>query len=136
MMNQFARYLPVLQALERADGPILEVGCGSTGIGRWTRRAFVGCVRSFSDYGTAEPESGGPLRPVRGEAARLPFRDRAFGMVLCMDTLEHVPCEARGDVVREVCRVAARWVVLGFPWGEGISVWDRRLADHRRRRGR
>lgn len=136
MMNQLARYLPVLEALERAESPILEVGCGSAGVGRWTRRSFVGCDRSFSDYGTAEPESGGPLRPVCGEAARLPFRDRAFGTVLCMDTLEHVPGEARGEVVREICRVSAGRVILGFPWGEGISVWDRRLAGHLRRRGK
>jgi hypothetical protein len=56
-------------------------------------------------------------------------------MVLCIDTLEHVPREVRGDVVREICRVCVRQVILGFPWGEGISVWDRRLADHLRRRG-
>lgn len=136
MMNQFARYLPVLRALERDGGPILEVGCGSAGIGRWTRRSFVGCDRSFTDYGTAAPESGGHLSPVRGDAIRLPFRDRAFGLVLCMDTLEHIPRAARGDVVREISRVAARRVILGFPWGEGVSVWDRRLAEHLRRRGK
>ncbi len=135
MMNQFARYLPVLDAVEHAENPILEVGCGAAGIGRWTRRAFVGCDRSFSDYGTAEPERGGPLQPVRGDAARLPFRDRVFAMVLCMDTLEHVPREARSDVVREICRVCHGQVILGFPCGEGISVWDRRLADRLRRRG-
>ena len=136
MMNQFARYLPVLQSVKEAEGPILEVGCGSAGISRWTERPLVGCDRSFTDYGTAEPQRGGALKPVRGDAARLPFRDRAFGLVLCMDTLEHVPPEARGDVVREIGRVSSRSVVLGFPWGDGVEVWDRRLADHLRAVGK
>lgn len=136
MMNQLARYLPVLGTLERAAGPVLEIGSGSAGVGRWTRRPFVGCDRSFRDYADAEVERDGPMRPVRGDAIRLPFRDRSFGAVLCLDMIEHVPAPDRRAVIREICRVARGPVILAFPWGAGVSVWDRRLERHLRRRAR
>lgn len=135
MLNQFVRYLPVLNLLKDAQAPILEVGCGAAGLARWTRRSFIGCDRSFSDYADARVEVGGPLRPVRGDVCRLPFREGAFGVVLCVDTLEHLPPALRHDAVRELCRVARTRLVLAFPWGEGISVWDRRLAMCLQRRG-
>lgn len=136
MMNQFVRYLPVLSLLEDAPAPVLEVGCGAAGLAHWTRHSFVGCDRSFADYADAKVEVGGPLRPVMGDVCRLPFREGAFGMVLCMDMLEHLPRELRRAAVRELCRVARARLILAFPWGEGISIWDRRLANRLQRRGK
>jgi hypothetical protein len=135
MMNQFVRYLPVLGLVNDAPAPILEVGCGASGLARWSRRPFVGCDRSFADYADAKVEVGGPLRPVRGDVCRLPFREGAFGVVLCTDMLEHLHAPLRPDAVRELCRVARTRLILAFPWGEGISVWDRRLANRMRCRG-
>ncbi len=74
MINQLARYLPVLGTLARAEGPVLELGCGAAGVGRWARRAFVGCDRSFTDYNTATVEEGSPMQPVAADAIYLPFR--------------------------------------------------------------
>ncbi|HEU4382311.1 MAG TPA: class I SAM-dependent methyltransferase [Anaeromyxobacteraceae bacterium] len=136
LMNQLVRYLPVLRLLNEGPAPILEVGCGAFGLAHWSARSFVGCDRSFADYADARPEVGGPMRPVRADVCRLPFRDEAFGAVLCMDTLEHLPPLLREDAMRELCRVARTRLILAFPWGEGISVWDRRLANRLRRRGR
>lgn len=47
----------------------------------------------------------GPQRQlsVQGDANRLPFRDGAFGHVICAETLEHI--ETDGVAIREITRV-------------------------------
>ncbi|MBI4574897.1 MAG: class I SAM-dependent methyltransferase [Planctomycetes bacterium] len=50
---------------------------------------------------------------VLGVAARLPFRDRAFALVLAFDVIEH--CEDDEAAVAEMARVAGGRVILSVP---------------------
>jgi ubiquinone/menaquinone biosynthesis C-methylase UbiE len=59
--------------------------------------------------------AGGAARlcPVLGDATALPFADRAFDGVTALEVLEHIPDTARA--LEEICRVAARFVIISFP---------------------
>ena len=61
---------------------------------------------------------------VRSRPGPLPFADGAFGTVLCLDVLEHVPGPERAGFVAELARVAAERVVLACPSDEAQGIDD------------
>jgi hypothetical protein len=65
-----------------------------------------------------------------GSGCILPFVDSSFVAVVSIDTLEHLPREARLPFLRECLRVAQRYVVVAAPFGsDGHSQCEKRLAD-------
>ena len=132
MLNWAARYYPILRVLrrhlDRCDS-LLEVGSGPVGIGKYYRRAFIGCDVRF-DW---NPEA--PMVPVVATATGLPFGDKSFDAVVVSDVLEHVPPAARNAVIRESLRVTREIAVFGFPSGSKALEYDQKLAeDYDRRR--
>lgn len=120
------RYLPVLQELEARPeryATILEVGSGSMGLSRFTRKKVVG----------VDPHIEGPRHPnmelIRGNATELPFPDGSFDLVVAMDVLEHVPSDLRPKVVAEVLRVAKKKIFVGFPSGPVSQKWEARVSE-------
>lgn len=129
MLNQLVRYAPLLPALRRDAGSILEVGSGSDGISAYLRRTVVGLEIRF-------PGPPGPhLIPVRGTATHLPFADASFDTVLVMDTMEHIPPPLRAGALSEAARVARKTVIVGGPMGAAARKADERLAGAYRKRG-
>jgi SAM-dependent methyltransferase len=61
----------------------------------------------------ARARSGTPLRYVIASADALPFRHDAFDIVLCLETIEHLPRAA--DAARELMSVARTEVMLTTP---------------------
>jgi SAM-dependent methyltransferase len=112
---------------------MLDVGCGTGGTTAFLGRGHrvTGCEL---DAEAATYSAGRGLQGVvRGSAEALPFRDRSFDVVLCLDVLEH-----HGDdlaVAREALRVLRPGGLLlvtvpcfGFLWGPHDV-----LSRHRRR---
>jgi SAM-dependent methyltransferase len=52
---------------------------------------------------------------IVADGAELPFADGAFDVVVCLDTLEHVPVGRRSDLLHEALRVSRGWVLVGSP---------------------
>jgi len=131
MLNRWVRYLPLRDLLNNSDaGLILEVGSGSLGLGEFFGKPFVGCDVSF------DPKTFSSfILPVCASGTRLPFRDRTFGVVLCLDTMEHVPREFRPPFVRELLRVTRSVLILGAPMEEKAALADRRLHDYFQSKG-
>lgn len=68
--------------------------------------------------------SGGEY--VQGSGVELPFRDGAFNLASCHDTLEHVPAPLRGRFIDEMVRVATDAVVVQGPFNEpGVPEAER-----------
>jgi hypothetical protein len=52
---------------------------------------------------------------VTFDGLSLPFKDRSFDTVVCLDTLEHVSKAKRGGLLRELQRVSRSRIILTFP---------------------
>jgi hypothetical protein len=124
VINQLVRYAPLLKRLEGETGSILEIGSGPDGIASYLRRQCVGLEINF--HTTPDPY----LIPVAGTATHLPFTDRAFDIVLIMDTMEHIPVELRADAISEAGRVCRGTLIVGGPMGAAARTADDRLASH------
>ena len=133
MINWKLRYAALFELEPPLADPsrrILEVGSGSEGIARYLKRGVVGVDRAFD----------GPvsrwLHAVRGSALSLPFADRAFDDVICVDTLEHLDRGDRPRAIVELLRVAGSRVIISGPIG-GFAEWgDASYAEHIARRRR
>ena len=120
------RYYPVLDLLASPGAEtILEVGSGSLGLGEFVHRKFVGCDLIFDKSRRART-----ILPVSASGTRLPFRDNSFSLVLCLDTMEHVPRNDREPFVQELLRVAEKTLILGAPMGEDAVEADRKLHEY------
>jgi SAM-dependent methyltransferase len=93
-------------------GPLLDVGCGAGHVERALARRLpprdiVGLDASFPLLYLARRFVAPECRYVCADGAgRLPFRDGAFRSLLCADTFNLFPAEARAGAVAEWMRVA------------------------------
>lgn len=83
---------------------------------------------------------------IRASGLQLPFGDGAFDVVLSCDTLEHLRAEDRERFIRELARVASRYVILLAPfrfdfneeaekivrqvWAEELGGQNEALLEH------
>ena len=127
MINWKLRYAALFELEPPLADPnrrVLEVGSGSEGIARYLKRGVVGVDRSF-----AAPVNRW-LHAVRGSILSLPFPDRAFDYVVCVDTLEHLDRGDRPRAIAELIRVAGSRVIISGPAG-GFAQWgDASYAEH------
>lgn len=93
--SRFAKYL---------DGSVLDVGC------------FEAPLRDLLTSGsyTGIDMAGKPDVVIDLEkAGRLPFEDRSFRCVLCIDVLEHL--DSLHSVFEELVRIASDYVIVSLP---------------------
>lgn len=59
---------------------------------------------------------------VVGNAAHLPFPDRAFDLVMCVEVLEHIPERFLRKVCAELTRVTRRNLIIGVPYDQDLRL--------------
>jgi len=125
------RYAPIISFI-RTYRPIsvLEVGSGPQGIAYFLKdMAVVGTDVRFGETPLKN------IRPVMASCINLPFQAHAFDMVVSSDMMEHLPENLRQKAMKEMLRVAARYVVVGFPSGAIAKAHDLDVAAFLNRRG-
>lgn len=130
MLNWLLRYAPVVDLVRGPDGrlasSVLDVGCGPHGL------ACAMPEAEFTGVDVLFPERVAPtMTAVRADPGPLPFADAAFGTVVCLDVLEHVPAPERAGLVAELARVAAERVVVACPVQEAQRVDDHIRSTYR-----
>lgn len=121
----------VVQATTGPDAAVLDVGGGPGALSAFVDRStVVSCdLRVETDQRVAASTL------VLGDAARLPFSDDAFDVVVSLDTLEHIPAEARREVLHEAARVARGWVLFVCPCEtDGVTEADSAMLAYLRHR--
>jgi len=115
-----ARVLDVGGGHGQLTGPLADAGHDVTVYG-----SDAGCrerVRSYVESGRARFESGDLLHA--------PFADRAFDVVLSFRLLPHVA--AWRELIAELCRLAARAVVVDYPTRRSVNALAGPLFEAKR----
>lgn len=121
---QRSRFRHVVQLIS-TEGPVLDVGCGSSRIiealppGSVALDVLMRKVRYARKF---------PTRLVHGSGFQLPFADATFPCVVCSQVIEHVPKES--PILDEVCRVLTPGgrLILGTPdYARWEWVWMEKL---------
>ena len=125
------RYGPMVSFIRTCrPNSILEVGSGPQGIAYFLNDATV--VGTDIRFGERPLPN---MLPTISSSIALPFRNRSFDLVLSSDMMEHLPENLRQDALAEMLRVAARYVIVGFPSGSTAKTHDLDVAAWLNRRG-
>lgn len=119
------RYEPMVQYIrklaENQNLSLLEIGSGTLGITPFLKQRAVGLDITFRGPNL------GYLEFVPGQATDLPFREKAFDVVLSADMLEHVDRGQRQQVVSEMFRVSRSVVIIGVPCGHDSENFESKI---------
>src|SRR5919108_3018253 len=98
------RLREIVRNLPAQNGPmVLDAGCGAGGVA-----GFLGDLE-VAGVDLAKPDAcPRNLTFQQASVLDLPFSDRAFPIVACVDVIEHLPLNARKRAVQELVRVAGR----------------------------
>ncbi len=113
----------LVETFGRVDS-LLEVGCGTTHFTRYFESLGLSCTGydlSPVMLNVARKLWRGDL--IRGDSARLPFKDDCFDLVAFITCLEFMPRPLQ--VLREGARVARRGIIIGLMNRYGISTLRR-----------
>jgi SAM-dependent methyltransferase len=97
---------------------ILELGCGDGRIASRLSngRLVVGTDLSFRGLQSCSDQ----FKRVQSDIGQLPFADRSFDLVLCCEVLEHLPAAVFTAALREMDRLAKKYVLLSVPYLENL----------------
>lgn len=113
------------EAAGRGESPVLlDVGCGRRGVATFLRDVPVMGVDLEQEVDVA---ANFTFRP--GSITSLPFADRSFPFVSCVDVLEHLPLETRPRAVDELVRVADCAVLIACPHGPTAERCDHEFVQ-------
>jgi SAM-dependent methyltransferase len=97
---------------------VLDVGCGNGAFGNYLHRPGIDVLsidRSRAALGHAR------TRTLEGRIDDLPVADRAGELVSCLQVLEHLPVPAYAAALKELARVASRFLLVSVPFEERID---------------
>lgn len=119
------RSYPVVREICKSDPTrrwaVLDVGSGDTGLAALLPgRRVVSLDREFGRR---------PIGPfIRGSALNLPFEDRSWDVVTCIDVIEHMTRTQRARALSEILRVSRKMAIVAFPFGGGARGADADMA--------
>jgi SAM-dependent methyltransferase len=111
---EMLRQQETLAMLPAAARTVLEVGCGDgfilNALARQSGRERI----AGTDFSSAA------LRHVKAPAViaradALPFADRSWDAVMCLEVLEHLPAPVYARALAELQRVSARYILISVP---------------------
>jgi SAM-dependent methyltransferase len=118
--DTFARHLCVKELLRRIGAKtVIDIG------GEGRLKIFVVNAKVSSANITAGP---GVDNIIKG--SELPFEDGSFDAAVSIDTLEHMPREARSHFIGEMIRIARKGLVLCAPLGTKEHInYEKQLLE-------
>jgi SAM-dependent methyltransferase len=128
VLSELARVLPALGS----RGSLLDVGTGLADIPHAARRLASRRGVELSTFGVDEAETLARVTTrtldgsVCADARTLPFADSSVDVVICSQLLHHFEDGEIPSVLRELHRVARRWVIvsdLRRSWLAACGFW-------------
>lgn len=104
------------EILKLKPANVLEVGIGDGTLGYYLKYS------AGIEYASMDLRK--ELAPdILGSVASIPLSDGSFDLVCAFEVLEHLPFEKFGASLKELSRVARRYIIISLPhWGRHFSI--------------
>lgn len=114
----------ILDLLPHDIARVLDVGCGDGYITNAlpTHLHVVGLETSNVALRHLKRDA------LRGSVTALPFPDNAFDLVMANDVLEHIAPQEYPQVLKELARVASRYLLITVPYNEQLAAHQAKCA--------
>ena len=100
---------------------LIDVGCGNGVFARLLKQHFPALQITCVDRSAAALEHVVADEKVRCEVIKLPFDDRSFDCVSCLEVIEHLTVDDYKKALSELTRIARATVIIGVPYNEAIE---------------
>jgi len=122
-IDRWSRYAYVVNEIKKlkTKSKILEVGSGGMGIASFFSQ---GCEIFLVDVRKEVLRGLRIVHSIVGDGCRLPFRDKAFDIVVSVDTVEHIPKPIRHNFYKELKRVCKRRIIFTCPMQSNDGIFQ------------
>ena len=131
-IDRWSRYANILKEIldiKEKGFSIMEMGSGGQGIFEILspKRSDLAFFLFDVQKGAFKGLKGAHY--VIGDGCRLPFRDKAFDIIVSADAVEHIPKSIRHNFFEEAKRVARKKIILTFPMQTNDGEFQGRKYD-------
>ena len=120
--KRMAYYREVISLIPSDVKSILDVGCGEgTFLNMLTRLGRASTIVGLDVSETALKYVEG--QKIRASAGGLPFGNRSFDLVTCLETLEHLKQEVFIRAIEEIKRVTKKYIIVSVPNEEPLEYF-------------
>jgi SAM-dependent methyltransferase len=113
------RFRRIAKTIPTDTKSLLDVGCGNGDF----LRSVEGCYeRTCGVDRSAAALKYVKTEKYRASAENIPFEDREFDTVCCLEVIEHLPVNLYVAVLSELVRVADRHVIISVPFDENTRA--------------
>jgi len=131
-IDRWSRYAHVANEIQKIKGKelsVLDVGSGGQGI-----FGFLSPLRRDCDFFLLDVRKDAlkglkKRQAIIGDGCRLPFRDKAFDVIVSVDTVEHIPKSLRHNFYKELKRVCKKRIILTCPIQSSDGIFQGKKYD-------
>jgi len=131
-IDRWSRYAHVANEIRKMKGKelsVLDVGSGGQGISSFLSSLRKDCDLFLLDVRKDALKGLRKAHPVIGDGYKLPFIDKAFDVVVSVDTIEHIPKSNRYTFFKELKRVYKKKIVITCPIQSDDGIFQGRKYD-------
>ena len=126
--DETRRIKATINMIPKDVSSLLEVGCGEGRIINPVQNKYEKIFgMDISDEALKHVETS----KIKGRIENIPFPDNSFDIVLCCEVLEHLPSPIYEKALKEIKRVAKKYVLISVPNDEDIQMGKVRCPNCR-----
>jgi len=131
-IDLWSRYMHVTNEIRKIRArklSVLDVGAGGQGISVFLSSSRRDCDLFLLDVRKDAFKGLRRVHRIVGDGCKLPFRDKAFDIVVSVDTAEHIPKLSRHNFYKELKRVCKKRIVITCPIQSSDGIFQGKKYD-------
>jgi len=118
--THFKRTKKVLDIIPKDSTSLLDVGCGNGILCNQAQIQMRNLTRVVGFDQSIEAMKQVRTEKKVGDITKLPFKEKEFDTVCCLEVLEHIPSDIYQSVIYELTKVAKQNIIITVPNNENL----------------